>query len=825
VLESAGLELDESLLTGEADPVAKRSGDTVRSGSFVVAGSGAFVAVGVGDDAYANRLVADVRRFELAHSELMTGINRILRVITRIILPLGVLLIISQLLSAGSFSDAMVGTVAGIVPTIPEGLVLMTSVAFAVGVVRLAQRRCLVQELPAIEMLARVDVLCLDKTGTLTAPEMDLDAIIVAPAVTTVDEQRARAALAALARMEERPNATVQAIADGVPAVDGWTPTATLPFSSARKYSGATFGDAREPSAGPGPNSHGRNGRGTWCLGAPDVVLAPGQPLREQADQLAAEGLRVLALVELADGPLVHDGDLGIGDVIGDRLTSPIPRSTEHDRSAAGPVRPMALVVLRQRLRPEASETMRYLAEEGVTLKIFSGDHAASVGAVAAAAGIPGAENPVDARTLPTDDQPALTEAMRRHAVFGRVTPEQKRAFVDALRADGHTVGMTGDGVNDALALKNADLGIAMGSGSPATRGVAKVVLLDNNFGTMPHVLAEGRRVLGNIERVASLFLVKTTYSLVLAILVGVAHVPFPLLPRHVTLVGSLTIGIPGFFLALAPNTERFRPGFVARVLGRAAPAGLVAGVAAFVAYGLGRLNTGSDQMADRSTAALTLFLAAAWMLALVARPYTWWRIALVASMVGAFAIVAAVPFARHFFALDFSDPSNNLIALVIAAAAALVITVIHRMDGGSVLVGWFRVHVVDGRTGEMVRGLSDRASDAGRRVRRAAVDIGRHTGTWLRGRGVDTAAGLRRLRDQISDSAALPRFRERVVTLAGPAARWLLMWWPVRWLRIWWIRTRTRWRRSRTPRPPGPTAPAPRTPEEGPPLRRDIRP
>ena len=408
VREAEGLELDESLLTGEADPIPKQRGDTVRSGSFAVSGAGSFQAEKVGDDAYANRLVADVRRFELSKSELMAGINRILRTITWVILPLGLLLVVSQLLSAGSFADAMVGTVAGIVPTIPEGLVLMTSVAFAVGAVRLAQRRCLVQELPAIELLARVDVLCLDKTGTLSAPEMDLDEVRV---VAGADEAQAKAALAALSTMEDRPNATMLAIARDVHG-DGWSADRTLPFSSARKYSAASFA-----------------GHGVWGLGAPDILLPPGDAVRAEADRAAAEGLLVLTLVELDD----------------------LEFST---------AKPAALVVLRQRLRPEAAQTMRYLADEGVALKIFSGDHAAAVGAVAAQAGIAGAESPVDAR----EEQDVI-----RHSVFGRVTPEQKRSFVDRLRANGHTVGMTGDGVNDALALKNADLGIAMGS-APASR-------------------------------------------------------------------------------------------------------------------------------------------------------------------------------------------------------------------------------------------------------------------------------------------------------------------------------------------------------------------
>ena len=665
VVESAGLEVDESLLTGEADPIAKATGDEVRSGSFVVAGSGAFVAVHVGDDAYAQRLVAQVRRFELSRSELMIGINRILRVITWVIVPLGILLVISQLDSAGSLDAAMVGTVAGLVPTIPEGLVLMTSVAFAVGVIRLARRQCLVQELPAIEMLARVDTLCLDKTGTLTAPEMDLADIVLVDGLSTADQHRARGALAALARLDEAPNATMRAIIEAVPPADGFVATTTVPFSSARKYSAARFTE-----------------HGAWCLGAPDVVLPADAPLRAQAERIAATGMRVLALGELPENALPENAlpENALPENALPENALPHGAQPDGDRPAQSvppTVRPVALVVLRQRLRPDAAQTLAYLHDEGVAMKIFSGDHAESVGAVAAQAGVPNAESTVDARTLPTDAA-GLAAALREHTVFGRVTPEQKRGFIDALRADGHSVAMTGDGVNDALAIKHADLGIAMGSGSPATRAVAKVVLLDNSFATLPRVLAEGRRVLGNIERVASLFLVKTMYSLVLAVLVGLAQVPFPLLPRHTTLVGSLTIGIPGFFLALAPNTQRWHPGFTRRVLRRAVPAGLVCGVAAFVAYGLGRLNTASDQVADRSTAALTLFLAAAWMLALVARPYTWWRIALVVGVVVAFALVATVPLTARFFALDFSNLANVAIALVTAGVAAVLITMIN---------------------------------------------------------------------------------------------------------------------------------------------------
>jgi cation-transporting P-type ATPase E len=633
LLNTDGLEVDESLLTGEADPVAKRAGDPLLSGSFVVAGAGAFVATKVGPDAYANRLVSAARQFELARSELVIGINRILRWITWVIVPVGLLLVVSQLRGTQSLAEAMVGSVAGIVPMVPEGLVLLTSVAFAVGVVRLGRRRCLVQELPALEVLARVDVLCLDKTGTLTAPEMDLAEVRIADPSSGA---QARQALSALAGLDPAPNATMRAIAAAADQPADWSPTATVPFSSARKYSAAQF-----------------DGHGGWVLGAPDVILPAGDPQRAQAESLGAGGLRVLALGRLAGDGLPADGPLG-------------------------PVHPVALVVLRQRLRPEAAQTLRYLTDEGVALKVMSGDNAASVGGIAMALHLPGAADPVDARELP-EEPAALAAELGSHAVFGRVTPEQKRAFVNALRKRGHTVAMTGDGVNDALALKDADLGIAMGSGSPATRAVAKVVLLDDSFAAVPQMLAEGRRVLGNIERVASLFLVKTMYSLVLAILVGLAHVPFPFLPRHVTLVGSLTIGIPGFFLALAPNNERAHPGFVSRVLRLAVPAGLVCGLAAFLAYGLARLDAGSDQTSDRSTATLTLFLAATWVLALAARPYTWWRVALVLSMVAAFTLAATVPFAAHFFALDLTDLAGDAFALAAATGAAAAVTATYR--------------------------------------------------------------------------------------------------------------------------------------------------
>jgi cation-transporting P-type ATPase E len=696
-----GIEVDESLLTGETDPVTKKAGDQVLSGSFVVSGSGAFTATRVGRHSYAARLEAEASVFSLARSELMAGVNRFLRLVTWVIVPVAILLTVSQLAYAGgAFPDAVAGAVAGIVTMIPEGLVLLTSVAFAVGVIRLGRRRCLVQELPAIEVLARVDVLCLDKTGTLTEPGMELDQVIeLLPGVP------AREVLTSLAGAQERPNATLQAIASGLagPPAEGapvpaaaqrreapWRPVHLVPFSSARKWSGAVFADA-------GPASGG------WVLGAPDVLLPPSDPAREQAGAKAADGLRVLVLGRADPADLSDGGRPG--------------RGGPHIEAAA-------LLVLRQRLRAEAPRTLDYFAEQNVAVKVISGDSAVSVGAIARQLGIEGADHPVDARTLPGEPgepdergkpdergepgkpgepEPlpgpalaALADALEGNSVFGRVTPRQKQAFVTALQSRGHTVAMTGDGINDVLALTRADLGVAMGSGSGATRAAAKIVLMDDSFATLPYVVAEGRRVLGNIERVASLFLTKTVYAVLLSIATavvgltadeGLQGLRFPFLPRHLTLISTLTIGVPAFVLALAPSAQRVAPGFVSRVLRFAVPAGIACAAATFAAYLIARLTPGSSLAADRTTAVITLSATALWVLALVARPYTWWRIALVAAMAAGMLLALTVGVSRTFFDLHRYDLATDVAGLAIAACAGAALTVFlaltHRLPGG----------------------------------------------------------------------------------------------------------------------------------------------
>ncbi|MGV9620530.1 HAD-IC family P-type ATPase [Streptomyces tendae] len=642
-VEADGLEIDESLLTGEADPVVKQPGDQVMSGSFVVAGGGAFRATKVGREAYAAQLAEEASRFTLVQSELRSGISTILKYVTWMMVPTAIGLILSQLLAKDNeLDDSIARTVGGIVPMVPEGLVLLTSVAFAIGVVRLGRKQCLVQELPAIEGLARVDTVCLDKTGTLTEGGMDVTDLRL---LDGADEGHVRAVLGALGASDPRPNASLQAIIDTYP-VDGsagaWRSTGALPFSSARKYSGATFDEGDGVSR-------------TWLLGAPDVLLAEDDPALAETGRLNEQGLRVLLLAR-ADRAL-DDPDLARG------------------------VTPTALVVLEQRLRPDAADTLRYFADQDVRAKVISGDNAVSVGAVAAKLGLSGAT--VDARRLPAERE-EMASALDEGTVFGRVTPQQKRDMVGALQSRGHTVAMTGDGVNDVLALKDADIGVAMGSGSEATRAVAQIVLLNNSFATLPSVVAEGRRVIGNITRVATLFLVKTVYSVLLAILVVCTQVEYPFLPRHLTLLSTLTIGVPAFFLALAPNKERARPHFVRRVMRYAIPGGVVAGAATFVTYLVARQHyTGPNALdAETSAATLTLFLISMWVLAIIARPYTWWRVLLVAAMGLGFMIVLAVPWLQDFFALKLVGVTMPWTAVGIAVAAAAVLELLWRWVG-----------------------------------------------------------------------------------------------------------------------------------------------
>src|SRR6476469_1822292 len=523
-LASAGLELNEANLTGESDPVPHGEGDDIMSGTSVVAGSGRYHASQVGADAYVNRIAADARKFTRTRSEIQESINTLLTYITWVIVGALPIAIWSQWQTVGDqgWREVVIRSAAGVVGLVPEGLVLLTSVAFLLSAVQLTRRNVLVQQLPAVEGLARVDVVCLDKTGTLTVGEIAYDGVLP---LAGYDEDEVRRALGALAD-DPNANGTLTAVAAAVES-PGWERTQTIPFSSSRKWSAACFAE-----------------RSTWVLGAPEVLLAadpqPSPPevleeIRAQVAELADSGLRVVLL----------------------------GRSEEHLADATLPtdLTPAALVTLTERVRPDAKDTLAYFAGQGVAVKVISGDNPVTVAAVARSVGLVVGE-PVDARTLP-DEPDALREVLAAHSVFGRVTPEQKRAFVHALQADGHVVAMTGDGVNDALALKDADIGVAMGNGAQATKAVAELVLLDGRFSHLPDAVAEGRRVMGNVERVANLFISKNAASFMLILFSAIAGLPFPFEPRQLTLISGLTIGIPGFFLALGPNNARYRPGFL----------------------------------------------------------------------------------------------------------------------------------------------------------------------------------------------------------------------------------------------------------------------
>lgn len=648
VVEETNLEVDESLLTGEADPIAKDAGDPVMSGSFVVAGSGAYRATKVGREAYAAKLAEEASKFTLVKSELRNGINKILQFITYLLVPAGLLTIYTQLFTTDAgWREAVLRMVGALVPMVPEGLVLMTSIAFAVGVVRLGRRQCLVNELPAIEGLARVDVVCADKTGTLTENGMrvsDLKSLTDAQVAGQIAD-----VLAQLAADDARPNASMAAIAEAYQTPPGWSATATAPFKSATKWSGTSYGE-----------------HGNWVIGAPDVLLDPASPVAEEAERVGAQGLRVLLL--------------GSSD-----------RSVDAP-DAPGVVTPAALVVLEQRIRPDAGDTLDYFASQHVSVKVISGDNAVSVGAVAGKLGLHG--ETMDARRLP--EQPEeLAETLEECTTFGRVRPDQKRAMVHALQSRGHTVAMTGDGVNDVLALKDSDIGVAMGSGSSASRAVAQIVLLDNKFATLPYVVGEGRRVIGNIERVSNLFLTKTVYSVLLAILVGIGGLSakifgtdpllFPFQPIHVTIAAWFTIGIPAFILSLAPNNERAKTGFVRRVMTAALPSGLVVGTATFVSYLVayqGREATPVEQTQASTAALITLLASSLWVLAVVARPYQWWRVLLVACSMLAYVLIFSIPLAQELFMLDPTNMKVTSVALGIGLAGAALIEVLWWVQG-----------------------------------------------------------------------------------------------------------------------------------------------
>ena len=523
---------NEALITGEADEIKKKPGDELLSGSFVVSGQCRARLTRVGADSFANRLTLEAKAAKPPQqSEMMRSLTRLVQVIGIAIIPLGILMAVKEIVWLGrSVTDGVVATVASLIGMIPEGLYLLTSMALAAGVVRLAQKRTLVHDMGCIETLARVDVLCVDKTGTVTENKMTVEDVVpLCP--ERFEESDIRLIMADYVAAMRADNDTMAALRRYFTGEVKQPAIKAVPFTSAKKFGGVSFHEDE-----------------TYLLGAPDVLLGErGGKYAKQIDAYSAKGCRVLLLG-------LYDGD------------------PEDERPEAG-LMPIALILLSNKIREEAPETFKYFAAQGVAIKVISGDNALAVSEVAKRAGIRGAENYVDARTLETDED--IAEAVERYTVFGRVTPDQKRRFVRALKAAGHTVAMTGDGVNDVLALKEADCSVAMASGSDAACQVSHIVLLESNFAAMPSVVAEGRRVINNIERSASLFLVKNIFSFILAVITLVFTLPYPVTSAQMSLVSALTIGIPGFILAMEPNSARIKGRFLPNVVGRALPGGL----------------------------------------------------------------------------------------------------------------------------------------------------------------------------------------------------------------------------------------------------------
>ena len=532
VVVKGSCDVNESLLTGESTLVKKRPGDELMSGSYLNAGTVRARVVHVGAENYAAKISAEAKQHKAVNSEIMNSLNSIIKFVSFIILPLGALLFARQhFLTGTETNEAILSTVSALVGMIPEGLILLTSTVLAVAVVRLAKSRVLVQQLYCIETLARVDTLCLDKTGTITTGKMEVAAVCPVPGVpqTMVDM-----AFASIARADEDPNETAQAIVEHFAGADAAVLHASrvVPFSSDKKWSGAVFDDGS-----------------AYVMGAGQFILGDAlSAVADQQNELAADA-RVLLLAQV-------DGFDEEGDIV-------------------GAPKPLGFIAIHDQIRATAAQTVRYFKEQGVDLKVISGDDPRTVSGIAAKVGVPRAEDYVDATTLVTDDD--IAAAIERYSVFGRVKPEQKKAFVVALQAKGHIVAMTGDGVNDTLALKQADCSVAMAAGSDAARNVAQLVLVDNDFAAMPKVVAEGRRSINNLQRSASLFLVKTLLSMTLAVVFVFLPWQYPFQPIQMTLISAFTIGLPSFVLALEPNKDRIKGRFLENVVVKSIPGAICA--------------------------------------------------------------------------------------------------------------------------------------------------------------------------------------------------------------------------------------------------------
>jgi cation-transporting ATPase E len=649
VVEARGLIVDESILTGESEGVPKRLGRKLLSGSFCVAGAGVYEVEAVREDSYAEQLAGEARAFRHPPSPLQLEVNRVLLATTWLMVPLAALLLIALRARQEEFEEAAQTATAGLITLIPEGLVLLTSVTFAVAAVRLARQGALVQQISATESLAAVDVICIDKTGTLTGGDLVLSSVVVPEqgAFTPAHEALARFAASAGTR-----NRTLQVVADAYPGKPSPV-VAEVPFSSEWKWSGLTLKEAKS----------------TWVMGAPDVLEGAGAlelppVMRQTLDTQTAAGRRVVVFGK-ANGALPSDP-----------ANQPPPK-----------VKPLALVVLEETLRPDAAETLEFMRSQDVELKLISGDARSTVTAVAYAVGVPRNAGVIEGPDLPSDAE-ALARIAGRNTIFCRITPDQKRTLVGALSGAGKFTAMIGDGVNDVPALKRARLAVAMGSGSQVSKGVADIVLLHDAFSMLPRAVAEGRRIARNIHRLGRLYATKTIYAATLIGTVGVLGFAFPFLPRHLTLAAFITLGIPSFVLALAPSDGPLYRGRLLRALAAfAVPAGVSIAAGSLLSFFLVDTVFGGSLADGRTAATATLvFLGLAFILLLERGPgrepihIQTYMLALVSGLGALFALGFAAEPVRDFFELTLLDAGEWFLAIASAAAALVLASVVWRL-------------------------------------------------------------------------------------------------------------------------------------------------
>lgn len=629
------IEVDESSLTGESDPILKTIGNTILSGSHVLSGQGYLKITQVSGDTYISKLSNEAKQFKTIESEIRTSIKKIVQIILFMIIPIGIILLFSQIfLHDKNFSTGIVGVVAAIIGMLPQGLVLLTTAAFLVSVVKLSKWNTLVQELPATEMLARIDTICLDKTGTLTEGVLSYTEFLQIDDSIPKSEISKKLALSIFAFSSENP--TKKAISEKIEKINVENVVEKIAFSSARKWSGIRL-DSDE----------------VIILGAPEIVLK--NKYNEYAhivEKKANEGKRVIILCNSI--------------------------SSNIENAFNKTINPLAFIVLEDSLRPNVYKTIKYFKKQKIDIKIISGDNPVTVSAISSEAGVPNGEKYIDGTEIPNDYE-SMKNALENFTVFGRVTPEQKKNLVVTLKDMGRTVAMTGDGVNDILALKESHCGIALASGNSSTKSVAQIVLLDSDFSSIPKIIGEGRKIINNLERVASLYLTKTIYSILLSIIFSVYLMPYPFIPIQLTLIGALLIGIPSFFLAFTPNTERVKSNFLNRLLSKTVPKGFVVALFTFLIFFMAN-KANLDILEMRTLAVLTSGGIGIVVLLKVAKPLNLFKAGLVFLMFILFSLAFITPIGRSIFSFTVLNSKYILISIGLILISYFIIDILTKI-------------------------------------------------------------------------------------------------------------------------------------------------